>query len=312
MTALAIRPLSDDLPFGARIAGVNWDTVKNEAVRLQIRDVFEDRGMIVFEDMEASNTMQIELSSVFGPPQVYAIEGVPQLEDEGVPGIVDFGSPTGETTVFDFGGELRAGWVNWHFDACYTAKLNRGGVLRLTTITPELGLTGFADGVQIWNALSPEWRERAEGLEVVYHEGLMFERQRFGMEDNWKLISLQTIVHKLYKDAEAKPRSVHPAVWQRASGEKVMHIAPWQAACIEGREDAEGDALLAALWREVKAAMVPYWHGWKPSDMVIWDNWRFLHSVSGHDPKYARNARRTTIAGDYGLGRFEGAASVAA
>lgn len=40
--------------------------------------------------------------------------------------------------------------------------------------------------------------------------------------------------------------------------------------------------------------------------MVIWDNWRMLHAVSGHDPDEARVMHRTTIEGDYGLGYFEG------
>jgi taurine dioxygenase len=39
--------------------------------------------------------------------------------------------------------------------------------------------------------------------------------------------------------------------------------------------------------------------------MVIWDNWRVLHSVSGSAPEHGRCMHRTTIAGDYGLGRFE-------
>ena len=42
--------------------------------------------------------------------------------------------------------------------------------------------------------------------------------------------------------------------------------------------------------------------------MLIWDNWRMLHSVSGHDPQYPRQMHRTTIEGDYGLGYFENAA----
>ncbi len=307
MSAIGIRHLSDDLPYGARITGIDHAAVKDEAIRQQLREVLEDRGMIVFEGMEPSNAMQLELSSVFGPPQVYAIKGVPQIEDEGVPGIFDLEAPEGKSTVYDVDGKLIAGWVNWHFDACYTEKLNRGGVLRLTTITPEMGLTGFADGVQIWNALSPEWRAKVEGLSIVYHEGLMMHRQRFGVPDNWKLVSVQDLLAKLIEEAAIKPRSVHPAVWQRKTGEKVMHVAPWQTAGIEGRENPEGDALFAALWSEVQAVMQPYWHQWKPDDMVIWDNWRFIHSVSGHDIRYPRNARRTTIAGDYGLGRWESA-----
>ena len=39
--------------------------------------------------------------------------------------------------------------------------------------------------------------------------------------------------------------------------------------------------------------------------MLIWDNWRMLHAVSGVDPAYARRMHRTTIKGDYGLGYFE-------
>lgn len=306
MTKIAVRALSDDLPYGARITGVTTHNVTDEAIRQQIRDTFEDRGMIVFEGMEPSNAMQVELSSIFGPMQEYTIKGVPQIQEEGTTGIIDLAAEKGDTTIFEIDGRMVAGWVNWHFDACYIARLNRGGVLRLTQIPPELGLTGFADGVQIWNALSPAWRAEAEGLSIVYHEGLMMQRQRFGMPDNCKLVTAQALLETLFAEAETKPRSVHPAVWQRASGEKVLHIAPWQAAGIEHRENAEGDALFAALWHEVKAVMQPYWHHWQPTDMVIWDNWRFLHSVSGHDIRHSRNARRTTIAGDYGLGRLEG------
>jgi taurine dioxygenase len=53
-----------------------------------------------------------------------------------------------------------------------------------------------------------------------------------------------------------------------------------------------------------------YFHEWTPTDMVIWDNWRFLHSVSGSRPENGRCMHRTTIRGDYRLGRFETEASL--
>ena len=62
--AITVRPLQDDLPFGARIAGVTWATLEDEAVRQQIRDTFEDRGMVVFEDIEQTGKMQVALSKV--------------------------------------------------------------------------------------------------------------------------------------------------------------------------------------------------------------------------------------------------------
>jgi taurine dioxygenase len=101
------------------------------------------------------------------------------------------------------------------------------------------------------------------------------------------------------------PRSVHPAIWRRPTGEKVLHVSPWQAAGIVGMETPEGDVLLAELVAEMKAKMTPYFHRWKPTDMAIWDNWRFVHSASGNPPQYPRRMQRTTIKGDYGLGRLE-------
>ncbi len=104
-----------------------------------------------------------------------------------------------------------------------------------------------------------------------------------------------------------RPRALHPAVWTRASGEKVLHVSPWMAKGIDGREDPEGEALLRAVADEIveAAERLHYAHQWHPTDMVIWDNWRVLHSVSGMAPEHPRCMHRTTVAGDYGLGRFE-------
>jgi taurine dioxygenase len=48
-----------------------------------------------------------------------------------------------------------------------------------------------------------------------------------------------------------------------------------------------------------------YIHKWQEKDMVLWDNWRMLHSARGVPPGERRRMRRTTIAGDYALGRRE-------
>jgi taurine dioxygenase len=58
--------------------------------------------------------------------------------------------------------------------------------------------------------------------------------------------------------------------------------------------------------QEMYRVIEPYWHDWQPTDMLIWDNHRVLHAVEGCDPKFERRMHRTTIKGDYGLGRFEG------
>src|SRR4051812_2648883 len=107
---------------------------------------------------------------------------------------------------------------------------------------------------------------------------------RFGKQPNLRVIKSQS--SDILKAAREIPRAIHPAVWTRKSGEKVFHVSPWMAVGIEGRETPEGDDLLEAVCQEVIAKIQPYYHTWKPTDMLVWDNWRMLHHAGGMDPKY--------------------------
>jgi taurine dioxygenase len=111
----------------------------------------------------------------------------------------------------------------------------------------------------------------------------------------------------IYEQSKTYPRAIHPAVWTRKTGEKVFHLSPWMAMGIEGDETPEGDALLEAVSQEIYrlAETCAYFHQWSLTDMLIWDNWRILHRVTGSHPPHRRTVQRTTIKGDYGLGRFE-------
>ena len=111
---------------------------------------------------------------------------------------------------------------------------------------------------------------------------------------------------RLSTTAKKLPRAIHPAVWTRDSGEKVLHVSPWMAEGIEGDETPEGDPLLETVCQEILHKIKPYFHEWQPTDMLIWDNWRMLHPSAATIPMTARIMHRTTIKGDYGLGCFEG------
>lgn len=302
---ISVAPLAGDLDFGARIGGVTRESASDAAVREQIARVFEERGLIVFEGVEPSGELQLDLATIFGPVRHHAMDSVPRVEAG--PGIsfMELRAGPGEGNVYEIDGTPLAGWTPWHWDACYEPSIYRGGLIRALEIPPAGGLTGFADGVQLHAAISPDMRARFSELNILYQVGLMMMNQRFGMPQSYRPIHVQPASLEMLAQCEGAPRAVHPAIWERRSGEKVLHVSPWQAAGIEGREDAEGDALLEALCREIYARMRPYWHRWKPTDMVVWDNWRFIHCVSGHDPAYSRRIHRATIEGDYGLGRPE-------
>jgi hypothetical protein len=52
MGSLNIEPLRQGLPFGVRIDGVTRELLKDQAIRRQINDVFEQAGVIVFENVD--------------------------------------------------------------------------------------------------------------------------------------------------------------------------------------------------------------------------------------------------------------------
>jgi taurine dioxygenase len=291
------------------VAGVTRENVTSEDVRLQIRATFEQRGLIVFEGVEPSSEMQLALSSIIGPLQDHAFRGVPLVDGKRVPGLVNFDGRAADPDIIEVGGQPRNNWVPWHFDACYSNRLNRAGLLRPLVIPEAGGETGFADGIQLYQDIDPELRQRFASLEILYHPYNMFMNMRFGRTPEFRVLRFKQGKREMIEGMKHEPRSVHPAIWRRQSGEYVLHVSPWQADGILGHEGRDGDVLLEALCQEMLARMRPYFHTWRPTDMVLWDNWRMLHACKGNDPKFSRHMHRTTIEGDYGLGRFEDGAA---
>lgn len=302
---LTVTPLQDDLSFGVRIEGLTPALLEDQDVRDHINALFEEKGMIVFANVEPTGAMHVAISNIFGPLKEHPNPAVTRVDKDGMPGVIDMRHAPGDGGVVEIGGKRLSMWLPWHFDHCYNNELNRAGVLRAIEVAPEGGMTGFADGIDLYRSLSPQLRERIEGHDILYTMNLNYRNMRFGKPEGLVEITAKPGAEAVEEAARHHPRALHPAVWTRATGEKVLHISPWMAAGIKGNETAEGEALLEAICQEINAKVRPYFHKWNLTDMLIWDNWRMLHSVTGISPAHGRRMQRTTIRGDYGLGSFE-------
>jgi len=311
---IRIRDLRDDLSFGSIIEGLNWENIDDETVRQKIRDTFQKRGMIVFKDMEPTSKMQVAVSKIFGPLKDHPTKATPRDEETGdeAEGVIDmhYEPKAGNKDaggLVEIDGKVLARFSPWHFDHCYNDELNYAGVLRSPVVAPENGRTGFMDGIELYRQFPKELLDKIEGLNVIYTLDTRLTKARFGV--NYKAFDdTSPAVIALLKEVAIFPRAMHPAVWTRETGEKVLHAAPWMAVGLENHEDAEGDALFEEVCQEIierGKGTAAYWHQWNPTDMVIWDNHRMLHAVEGCDAKYERHTLRTTIKGDYGHGYFE-------
>ena len=311
MADIKVRNLRGDLSFGSVVEGVDWETIGDEAVRQRIRDVFEARGVIVFSDVEPSSKMQVELSKIFGPLKDHPTQSTARADEDLARGLIDMHyipSDDAESVdgLVEVDGRRVARFSPWHFDHCYNDELNYAGVLRAPINAPVGGRTGFMDGIECYRQFPKELRDRLEGLNIIYTLDTRLSKMRFGV--NFVLFGESRIDPELLKEVAIFPRAMHPAVWTRKTGEKVLHVGPWMAVGIEHHEDPEGDAFFDEVCHTINRlgkGTSAYWHEWKPTDMVVWDNSRMLHAVEGCDPKYERRTMRTTIRGDYGLGYFE-------
>jgi taurine dioxygenase len=305
MASIEVLPLQDGLAWGACIRGLTLDDIRDEGVRQQLKAVFEDRGLIVFEGVEASGHMHLAISDVYGPLKDHPVAAVPRADQDTMPGVIELLNEPDSGVIVEVDGVRQAGWLPWHFDHCYNDELNRAGVLRAIEIAPKGGLTAFVDGVQLYDDFDPDLRARIEPLSVLYTVNTCYDAMRFGKPKAFRNIRKYPSLDEIIELSRKLPRALHPAVWTRRTGEKVLHVSPWMSVGIKDHEDAEGDALLQAVCAEIEAKARTYVHAWQPDQMLIWDNWRVLHSVIGIDPAARRRMHRTTIKGDYGLGRFE-------
>ena len=260
--------------------------------------------MIVFEDIESTAKMQVELSNIFGPLKDHPVKMVERLDQDTMPGVITIRTSP-DAAICEIDGKTLITWQPWHFDHTYNNELNRAGVLRAETIAPEGGMTAFADGIQIYNDMDPAIRAKAEGLNVLYNLDLRYDRQRFGLPKGFKLVKPHDDMSLSIQNEDGRC-SVHPAIWTRPQGEKIFHMCPYGCRGIEGDRSDAAFEKLAEIWNEAERVMKVYYHEWQQGDMVIWDNTRVLHEATGSNPDEEREIHRTTIkGGDYHLGRWE-------
>ena len=181
--------------------------------------------------------------------------------------------------------------------------INHGGILRAAVLPRRGGETGFIDRIAAYAALPDDLKQRIEGLRVIHQFLADATKAPFGERPD-KCLQLSRNIRIALDHPSVQTPVTHPLVYtQKETGRKVLNVSPWHALAIEGMENAQGDALLKEVIDRLIRPELAYYHHWQPDDMVLWDNWRMLHCACGVPPDEQRKMRRTTIAGDYALGR---------
>jgi taurine dioxygenase len=295
-----VSPLGEGVPFGALVSGLTLAHLQDQAARKALFDLWIDRGVLVFRG-ENTSEMHVALSRVFGALERHVFK---ETWVDGFPELVKIKYYPDDGTLYDVDGKVLGGWLPWHSDLVYTDTINHGGILRAMQLPPTGGLTGFIDQIAAYERLPRRLQDQIEDLHVVYVMDLNAERQRYGRAKAVRFLrgarSYQRIMAREYQ----YPRILHPMVYRQAeTGRKVLNVSPQFALGVYEMGGRPGEELLAEVVEHCIDASNAYFHPWRVGDMVLWDNWRTLHCATGVDADATRVMHRTTIAGDYALGR---------
>lgn len=307
MFPFSVEPVAEHLE-AINVHGLEPDHLEDPAVRAELKRLWLKHGLVIFRDMADSDEFHIALSKVFGSFQVHPIKQINTDPSRLELTNVQYEPGGKNCSVYKVNGVELGGWLPLHSDLIYVDRINHGGILRAQVIPPQMGGTVFLDKITAYETLPEALKKRIDDLEVVYDFYMDISTMKFTVDDV-ELIRMGEKFRDIQSREDSYPRSIHPLVYtQEESGRKMLNLSAWFADEIVGLNSEQSDELLGQLVAHIMTHPAKFIHHWAPGDMVLWDNWRLLHGAEGLPPESGdRWLQRTTLNGDYGLGRLEGA-----
>jgi taurine dioxygenase len=278
-----------EAPVGAEVRGLVVSALADDDEQ-RLRRALADHGVLVARGLNLAPAEHVALTRVFGEPEIHPIESI---RLRGVPEIIELAVDlTAHLDPADPAADEQIGEVSWHSDLTYTAEPSRGSLLSGIEVPPEGGETGFVDMAGVYAALPEVTRRRLRGLEAIHSFG---EPPDAAEGD---AVWIQPVAGA---DVEFPP-VVHPLVHRHpVVGTPVLDLSPTFVRGIVGWSRADSDELLDELGEFAMSSRFTYFHQWAAGDLLIWDNWRTMHTATGHKKRYRRRMFRTTVHGGASL-----------
>jgi alpha-ketoglutarate-dependent taurine dioxygenase len=244
-----------------------------------IRDLLEERGVLVFRDAHLDDEQQVAFTSTLG---TFAYDNSGTRDADG-----------NRTTIYKVSLDpavnpqadyLRASFF-WHLDGTMHEVPILASVLGARFLPPEGAVTEFANTYAAYDALPDADKEAIDDLRVVHA--------------NWALLrSLDgEPSYERFSAARKVPSKTQPLVWKHRSGRRSLVIGA-TAAYVDGLDPTESMDVLVKLRDWATRPEFVYRHHWTLGDVVMWDNTATLHRAQPYDPTSGRLLHRTMLQGE--------------
>lgn len=258
--------------IGSRVLNSKQELLSSEFAN-EIRELLEQRGVLVFPEINFTNEEQIAFTKTLGK---FAPEG------QGNDGVTKITLDVKENPA---SAEYLKGSLFWHIDG----TMNKVPILASLLASKKLpswgGNTGFCNTYAAWEHLPEERKAELEGLRVVHSIWATV----FYYEPEPSLAKL--------KGMQSVGEQELPLVWKHRSGHKSL-ILGCTAHRVLGVSAAKSAEILVGLREWATSEQFSYSHEWKVGDLVMWDNTGTMHRAEKYDLNSGRMLHRTKLQGE--------------
>jgi alpha-ketoglutarate-dependent taurine dioxygenase len=257
--------------IGSRVLNSKKELLSGE-IADQIRELLEQRGVLVFPEVGFSDEEQIAFTKTLG-----------KFEAERQSG--DVFKVTLDTKENPHSAEYLKGSLYWHLDGTMNDVPILASLLSSKKLATWGGNTGFCNTYAAWEALPDAQKAELDGLRVMHSVWASV----FYYEPEPSIAKLKAM--------QAIGERELPLVWTHRSGRKslILGCTAQRVLDVSPMKSAE---LLVGLREWATSPQFSYSHQWKVGDLVMWDNTGTLHRAEQYDLASGRMLHRTKLAGE--------------
>lgn len=272
--------------FFAEVHGVNIARGVDTATVAEIREAFNQYGVLLFRGQDIDDAQQIAFTGLFGPLETGGLlkRGTHNLPANPVAVMSNIDAEGKFIPTDSVRARFTAADRMWHSDSSFKPVPAMASLLHARVIPPENGNTEFADERAAYDALPADRKATLERL-IALHD-LRYSREQVG-----------------FTEFNAEEDAAWPAVQQpivrthEETGRRNLFVGS-HASEVIGMPFEEGRALMRELTEHATQPQFVHAHEWQAHDLVMWDNRCTLHRVRPFDyTNHRRTMHRTTISG---------------
>jgi taurine dioxygenase len=255
MAALTARTLHPAV--GAEVQGLQPKIPLEEDARRQLRNLFDQRSVLVFPNLDIDEEFQRYL--------VYTLIGEEPPTDPGP----DAGAPKRPTYFVsnrERGGGAPYGRLLYHCDTMWAERPQPIISLYGVQVEQPSVPTMFASMGYGWDTLPDDLRARVQGLEVRHGHGHSYPNR--GGDEN--------VIDTYYEDPHS---TVTPLAHRHPrTGRALLYVSQQATIEILGLSEEANEELLETLFVHLYDPSRVLQHDWQEGDLVVWDNLAAQHA----------------------------------